>query len=142
MQNRLEAIVQKNHNQFATNNALKDLMKENENLKWIITSKTTDIEKLQENNNNLKAKIMQLTKKIDSYKLRKNSKKQDNENYLFKENMVGRSNLLNNVNSLPSSLEFRINFLKSEYSSKLYNFLWNKLILKSKLYFVLFCSFA
>lgn len=114
----MEAIVQKNHNQFATNHALKDLMNENENLKWIISSKTTDIEKLQENNNNLKAKIVQLTKKIDSYKLRKNSKKKDNDHYLFKENIVGRSNLLNNANSLPNSLEFRINFMKSEYSSK------------------------
>lgn len=121
LQNRLEAIVQKNHNQLAINNSIKELMKENENLKWIIVSKTAENEKLQDINNKFKSKVFQLTKKLDSFKLRKISKKQENDQYLFKENNSENLTLLTNPVNLPISMDYRINNLKTEYSSKKYN---------------------
>ena len=116
LRNRLEAIVRNNHNQVLVNNSIKNLMKENESLKWIISSKNSEIDKLNELNNQMKAKILQLNKKIDNINLHKIVKTDD---FIFQNESKSSLKLLNNLNSLPNNLDFRINSLKPEFANML-----------------------
>lgn len=113
LKTRLEAIVQNSHNQYMVNNSIKDLMKENDGLKWTITAKNNEIEKLNEINQQMKGKVMQLTKKVDNLSQRKKKESED----FFLGNRDGFPVL--SGNSIPSSLDFKFFNLKPEFANML-----------------------
>lgn len=117
LKNRLEAIVQNSHNQYIVNNSIRDLMKENDSLKWVITAKNGEIEKLMDLNQQLKNKVLQLTKKIENLNQRKLELKKENEEFFLKKEEP--LHLLAKAQNLPITLDFRHFFLKNEYSTML-----------------------
>jgi len=116
LRTRLEAIVQNSHNQYLVNTSIKDLMKENDGLKWTITAKNAEIEKLSEMNQQLKGKVLQLTKKVDNLSLRK---KKDIEEFFINNKAEAFPLISNNSNSFPNSLDFKFYNLKPEFANML-----------------------
>lgn len=116
LRTRLEAIVQNSHNKYIVNTSLKELMKENDGFKWKISAKNGEIEKLTEVNQQLKGKILQLSKKLDNLNQRKLASKKESEAFLSKKNPFL---LLNSGSQLPMSLDFKQQSLKVEYSNML-----------------------
>ena len=98
--------------------SLAELMKELEQYKREITTKSKEIDRLNEKINKLNAKNERLTKKISTLKAKNENQinqKIDEENKDIKKD--DPLNLLI-YNTVPNSLEFRINSLKTDYASK------------------------
>lgn len=116
LKNRLDAIVQNSHNQYIVNNSIRELMRENDNLKWVISGKTNEIEKVMEVNQQLKAKVIHLTKKLDNLTQRKLDAKKEMVEFFSEKQPF---HLLAKSEEIPPSLDFRQIFLRPEFSNML-----------------------
>lgn len=119
LENRLEIIISKQENTFESKNCLQDLIKENESLKRVIVNKNIEIDKLNEANVKLQKKTIQLNKKITALKIQKfTNSAQVLEKESEKNEMDLRKNGLLSENTLPITLDWRINNLRTDYASK------------------------
>lgn len=117
LENRLEIVVSRDSS-LDMKSCLQELIKENEGLKRVIVNKNNEIEKLNEGNLKLQKKNLQLNKKITAMKIQKFT---NSAQILEKETEksvldIGKTPLFSE-NNLPITLDWRINMLKSEYSS-------------------------
>ena len=100
-------------------NCLQDLIKENESLKRVIVNKNSEIERVNDSNTKLQKKTIQLNKKITALKIQKfTNSSQIIEKEAEKNDLDLRNQGLLTGNSLPITLDWRINSLKNEYASK------------------------
>jgi len=120
LENRLDIISSKQEKSIEMKNCLQDLIKENDSLKRVIANKSNEIEKSNDNNVKLQKKTLQLNKKITALKIQKftnSSQILDNETEKIELNFRQFGFFLEN--NLPITLDWRINSLKPEFSSKI-----------------------
>ena len=88
-------------------------------MKWALAAKNNELSKFSSLNVQLKAKILQLNKKLDNLNTRKVMKNPENSEFLFQNTQKDDFLLLNSPNLMPNSIEFRMSSLKPEFSSML-----------------------
>jgi chromosome segregation ATPase len=123
LEKRLEAFLDSGNsqNKDKLRNSLADLLKENEKNKREIFEKAREIEKHLDTISKLTSKNSRLSKKIEQLKTKKVSKnpEQEDENHGLKDDMNKQENFdFLKSNTLPNTLEYRINNLKSDYASE------------------------
>ena len=97
-------------------------MKENENNKRDLDLKNKETVRLKEKINNLNYRLGRMNNKLDSLKHEKS--KDEFDLRIYKKDDQNETDPLNFISiNIPKSLEFRVNSLKIEYSSKFFFFL-------------------
>lgn len=99
---------------------LTDLMKENENNKRENEAKTREIIRLNEKINTLNSRLNRINLKLENLKHEKNNNHSDlGISNLKKHNdELKEQTIMDSISNIPTNLDFRLNSLKIEYSSK------------------------
>jgi hypothetical protein len=102
--------------QYKLRTSLTELMKEAENLKRELAIKKKENEKLSEKCNTQELKITRLLKKIENLKNHRENEDKKERIKLLDPNKKDGLNIFDE-SKIPRNLEFRVNSLKSQYSS-------------------------
>jgi len=106
------------NNQDKVRKSLTEMMKENSHLKKDLQLKGKEIERLNEKINKANIKIERLSRKLNSLKKKEKNEGEENPNKNFIGETANKDSLNFLVdNSIPLKLDYRINSLKTEYSS-------------------------
>ena len=109
------------NNQDKVRKSLTEMMKENSHLKKDLQLKTKEIERLNEKLNKSNIKIERMTRKLNSLKKKEKNEGDENPNKNYNAETMNKDSLNFLVeNSIPLTLDYRINSLKTEYSSKIF----------------------